>query len=218
MKYLKLFESYSEIESICNKYNIRNWKVNSDGLVDVEGDVIFPSHKSNISKALNGLEKLPLKFGNVSGNFDCHNQKLTTLEGSPSYVGGNFNCNDNKIPSLEGGPKEVGGTFWARYNKLTSLKGSPIRVGAFDCSHNEKLLSLEGAPIDIGNGHNPSHVGCYQTPIYQVYNLFLTHKDFMDSLDYNYLRGTDIIKWRFKEALEEVGMKLPKSIPGWNYI
>jgi hypothetical protein len=40
----------------------------------------------------------------------------------------------------------------------------------------------------------------------------------MDSLDYSYLRGTTIIKWRFKEALEEIGMDLPESIPGYKYI
>jgi len=40
----------------------------------------------------------------------------------------------------------------------------------------------------------------------------------MDSLDYSYLRGTDIVKSRFKEALDEVGIKMPEKIKGYNYI
>jgi hypothetical protein len=40
----------------------------------------------------------------------------------------------------------------------------------------------------------------------------------MDSLDHFYLRGTDIIKSRFKQALDEIGLKVPKSIEGYKYI
>jgi hypothetical protein len=43
-------------------------------------------------------------------------------------------------------------------------------------------------------------------------------KAYRDSLDYSYLRGTTIIKWRLKEALEEVGRDLPESIPGYMWI
>jgi hypothetical protein len=40
----------------------------------------------------------------------------------------------------------------------------------------------------------------------------------MDSLDYNYLRKTDIVKSRFQEALDEQGIKMPNKIEGYNYI
>jgi len=40
----------------------------------------------------------------------------------------------------------------------------------------------------------------------------------MDSLDYNYLRGTDVVKSRFEEALVEIGKKMPEKIKGYNYI
>jgi len=39
MKYLKLFESYSDIKSICEKYGIVNYSINSDGSIDVDGVV-----------------------------------------------------------------------------------------------------------------------------------------------------------------------------------
>jgi hypothetical protein len=40
----------------------------------------------------------------------------------------------------------------------------------------------------------------------------------MYSLDYNYLRGNDIVKIRFKEACEEAGIEIPEKIEGYNWI
>ena len=102
MKHLKLFESFSEIESICRKYGITNYTINSDGSVDVNGDVYLSNE---------GLTKLPLKFNIVSGGFYCFDNKLTSLEGAPKEVGGHFDCSYNELKSLEGAPKEVGGSF-----------------------------------------------------------------------------------------------------------
>ena len=51
-----------------------------------------------------------------------------------------------------------------------------------------------------------------------MYKLFPDHKSFMDSLDYGYLRGTNISRSRFKEALDELNIKMPKSIDGYKYI
>ena len=39
MKYLKLFESFEDIEKICREYWIRNYTINSDGSIDVDGNV-----------------------------------------------------------------------------------------------------------------------------------------------------------------------------------
>jgi hypothetical protein len=122
MKYLKLFEdkqTESDIAEICKKYNIQNWSINSEGLVDVVGDVNLYMFK---------LTKLPLSFGYVSGDFDCPDNKLTNLEGCPLVVGGHFNCNDNKLTDLEGCPKSVGGHFYCGYNKITSLRFAPEQV------------------------------------------------------------------------------------------
>jgi hypothetical protein len=40
----------------------------------------------------------------------------------------------------------------------------------------------------------------------------------MDSLDYNYLRGSSIDKKRLEEALGEFDIKMPKRISGWKLI
>jgi hypothetical protein len=122
MKFIKLFESFndSSLKSELDKYGIKNYTINFDGTIDVDGNV-YLAHKA--------LKIIPLKFGKVTGSFNCHSNELTSLEGSPYYVGSNFNC---------------------YYNKLETLKGSPVEVGKkFDCTHNN-LLSLEGMPLEIG--------------------------------------------------------------------
>jgi hypothetical protein len=225
MKHLKVFEAFEDIDDICKKYGIINYTINSDGTVDVNGDVYLGSK---------GLIKLPLKFGKVTGDFDCYNNKLTTLENGPQEVVGYFCCNYNQLTTLENGPQEVVGDFYCYNNKLTTLEGGPREVGGdFNCYSN-KLITLEGSPQEVG-GHfycynnklitlegSPREVGgsfyCNDNPIYSVYKLFPDYKSYMDSLDYNYLRGTDIVKTRFKEALEEIGKKVPRKIEGYNYI
>jgi hypothetical protein len=68
----------------CKKY-LKNYTINTDNTVDVDGDV-------NLYHKLGNMKKLPVKFGKVSGGFYCSISKLTTLEGCPKYVGGNFWC------------------------------------------------------------------------------------------------------------------------------
>jgi len=95
MKYLKLFENFnkSEIDSMCRFFGIKNYSINQDGSIDVNG---------NIDLAFKKLTEIPLKFNRVSGNFICWINKLTTLEGSPTYVGGDFDCSENNLISLDG--------------------------------------------------------------------------------------------------------------------
>jgi hypothetical protein len=84
----------------CQKY-LKNYTINPDGTIDVSGDV-------KLYGKLGNMEKLPVKFGKVFGSFDCSYNKLTTLEGCPTYVGGYFNCHSNKLSTLEGCPNYVG--------------------------------------------------------------------------------------------------------------
>jgi len=90
----------------------------------------------------------------VTGYFNCSNNKLTSLEGSPIIVNGDFYCFNNKLTSLEGSPIIVNGDFYCFNNKLTSLEGAPTTVNEnFHCSDN-MLISLEGAPTTVtGNFH-----------------------------------------------------------------
>jgi len=65
----------------------------------------------------------------VTGNFNCHNNDLTSLEGAPKAVRGWFQCTSNNLTSLEGCPVTVGRGFNCASNNLTSLKGIPKTIG-----------------------------------------------------------------------------------------
>jgi Leucine-rich repeat (LRR) protein len=119
-----------DIHNICKQYNIKNYTINDDSSIDVDGDVYLYNK---------GLAKLPLKFNKVYGNFACFNNKLTSLEGVPKEVTGYFDCSGNKLTSLEGAPNKVNGDFYCSYNKLTSLEYLPDIKGN---------LYFKGNPIE----------------------------------------------------------------------
>ena len=130
------FKDTSNIDSICKEFGIKNYTINSDGSIDVDGDVRLENE---------GLTKLPLKFGEVTGDFSCHGNKLITLEGAPQSLVRSFYCHSNQLTSLEGGPREVGAYFDCGDNQLTSLEGAPLSVGGyFYCRDNpvEKVWDL----------------------------------------------------------------------------
>jgi len=116
-------------------YRIKNYTINSDGRVDVAGNV-------NIFNF--GLTKLPLKFGKVSGYFDCSSNSLITLEGCPKSVGGHFFCSSNHLTKLEGCTQSIGGDFDCGFNQLISLEGCPKSVGGDFNFRENKLKDLYG--------------------------------------------------------------------------
>ena len=245
MKYLKLFENFEDIHKICKKYGIKNYTINDDGSIDVDGDVIL--HKE-------GLTKLPLNFNNISGYFNCSNNKLISLEGAPRLVGGYFDCSDNQLTTLEGGPQLVGGDFVCDYNKLTTLECCPKSVGGFDCSYNKlttlegspksvgvnfscsrnKLTTLEGGPKSVGGNFwcrnnkiltfegAPNHVGgyfeCDGNPIENIWKLFKDYSkvEFLNDLDA--IRDEDLLMDRFNTFLSMIGKDEVENVEGYNCI
>ena len=166
--YNELFEAQMELtpEQIkwLDKCTRGKWTLNPQtGLVDIRGD--FSCRLWSLS------DFKGVRFGKVTGDFDCSHNRLTSLEGAPRKVGGffrctmnnltslkgspqevrkNFDCSDTSLTSLEGAPQKVGGDFSCRYNRLTSLEGAPQEVGkSFHCDENS-LTSLEGAPLSVG--------------------------------------------------------------------
>jgi hypothetical protein len=136
-------EEKDKIDLICKEYKIKKYTINSDGSIDVDGDVRFFDME---------ITELPIKFNKVSGNFICSYNHLSTLEGAPSSVSGGFDCFSNHLTSLKGSPTTVGTYYYCGRNRLTSLEGSPDKVPTtFDCFIN-KLTSLEGAPSSVGGG------------------------------------------------------------------
>lgn len=124
------------------KHGVKDFHILKDNSVKVQGDV-------NFSKKLENLSKLPLRFHEVTGDFDISDNVLITLEGSPKRVGGSFLAYKNELTSLKGGPIEVGKNFIILRNNITSLEYSPVKVKEdYICSHNP-LKSLVGV-VDVG--------------------------------------------------------------------
>ena len=128
MKYLRLFESFEDIKEICKKYDIRNYSINPDRSIDVDG---------TINLRCKNLEKLPLKFNKVNGGFDCARNKLTSFEGSPVEVNSSFSCSVNNITSFEYFPRIVRGNFYCNHNNIKSFEYFPNFVyDNFECYDN----------------------------------------------------------------------------------
>ena len=93
MKYLRLFESFEDIDEICRKYNIKNYTINSDGSIYANAGGVGSLLYFCLSEKK--LTKLPLKFNKVLGIFDCSWNELTTLKGSPIELNA-FDCHENE--------------------------------------------------------------------------------------------------------------------------
>ena len=101
-------------------YNIENATLTDEGQINVDGDV-------NLSNKNLTDPDMTAKFGKVTGNFECQNNNLTSLDFAPDCVGGDFNCSYNNINDFDNIPiKHVGGKFYAYGadpDKLSKLKG-----------------------------------------------------------------------------------------------
>ena len=73
-----MLDNRIEIEAWLKEYKVIKYTINEDLSVDVDGNV-------SLSKLY--IVELPVKFRNVSGDFWCNNNKLTSLIGCPVSVG-----------------------------------------------------------------------------------------------------------------------------------
>ena len=182
MKYLRLFESFENIDEICKKYWIENYTINTDGSIDVN-DYVWLYR--------NGLTKLPLKFNKVNGWFDCSDNNLISLEGSPVEVNNGFNC---------------------RFNKLTSFEYAPrIIRGGFSCSDNN-IKSFEYFPSYV-----KGYFYCFNNSIYEVWKLFGDTSKIELLNDFDIFRDEDtdeptIIMDRLNDFLLTIGEKSVRKV------
>jgi hypothetical protein len=198
MNNLKTYEGFfdffrsgeSKIGKICQKYGIKNWSINSDGLVDVDNDVFLYNKE---------LTKFPLKFGKVTGYFTCHHNQLTTLKGCPYEVGGYFDCRVNKLTSLEFCPRRVGGEFWCARNNIREFSGPKYIGDGFFCHTN---------PIEnIWNIINPVDNRWDEDLMEFFEDCSIIHDD-----------GQSVAIDRLNFFLEEIGRKTVEKVDGYNNI
>ena len=76
---------------------------------------------------------LDLSDVEIKGDFDCRNNDLINLKGSPHTVN-SFDCKYNNLPSLKGAPRKVTLHFDCSRNILQNLNGGPETVlGGYLC-------------------------------------------------------------------------------------
>ena len=170
LKGYKIFESVNEeeIHSICKEYGIQNYNINTDGTIDVDG---------NVDLYNKGLIKIPFNFNRVSGFFYCDNNQLTSLRGAPQSVG-DFYCHNNQLTSLEGAPQSVR-NFVCYDNQLTSLEGAPQNFdGVFYC-HNNKLTNLNGLEFKSFD-----EIYLENNPIYTIVKSWINNDNREDLIEY----------------------------------
>lgn len=123
---------------------------NEDGLFTVDSVSMkgVSLKNKNLSSLTGGL---PFTFGEIWGDFDVSNSKITSLDGSPKSVNGDFWCVNTDITTLDGGPEIVNG--FVNINNcqnLKSLKGAPKKVGSdFVVGNCPKLETLDGSPETV---------------------------------------------------------------------
>ena len=194
-------ESKEDIDSICKKFGIENYTINEDSTVDVDGDVNLHNK---------GLTKIPLKFGEVSGNFDCGYNKLKSLEGSPLSVGRVFSCISNQLKSLEGAPELVDGSFYCSYNQLKSLDGISRRISGGIYCYSNQLRDVKGVKDGwLGD------FGVTGNPVYEIFKLFPEDKwdEVIEILnEYEIIRddGNLVILQRLEQVFLELGLEVPE--------
>jgi len=201
MKYIKLYESFEDIDSICKKYSIENYTINSDGTVDVDGNVYLSDSR---------LIKLPLKFGNVTGDFNCNNNQLISLEGCPQSVSGYFYCYSNELITLEWCPQSVGSDFHCGNNKLTTLEFCPQILGGDFSFANNKLKDLYGFPEYFYN-----EVYYRGNTVSEILDLFETNRlgkviDLLNEYGVIQQDGKVVILDRLEEIFYTLNLEVPK--------
>jgi hypothetical protein len=114
------------------------------------------------------INRLPIQFGNIDGDFSVQSIGLETLENSPLVVNGDFNCSKNRLKDLLDATDEVKGSFICASNPLRNLKGCDdySYLDCRDCS----LTTLDG----LGNVHA---VVALDNPLKTLKDLPLAVKD-----------------------------------------
>jgi hypothetical protein len=155
------------IEDWCIELGIKNYSIDN-GVVNINGDVDISNQH---------LKKLPIKFGIVTGTFNCSVNGLISLKGCPKEVGADFDCGFNYLTTLKYSPIKVDGNFDCRANSLASLKGGPISVGGNFYLKYNNITSLKGGPLNIGG-----ELSCYSNPIHNEYCKYDSYNHYRRSI------------------------------------
>lgn len=117
------------------------------GEVNITGSVMLRDGLTQL------YSPLPVKFGHVTGNFNCalHPQMhLMNLQNFPHTVDGDFRVVAPNLTSLEGAPRHVGGVCVLSSESLKSLEHLPESYGRLRLAytpHLPLLRLIDKAPV-----------------------------------------------------------------------
>lgn len=190
-------KTVEEVEAICQWLKLKNYTINPDLTVDVNGDVDI-SNKS--------LKRIPVIFNQVKGNFIVSENQLESLENGPKIVGKNFYCDKNKLVSLDFCPQTINRNYSLNcsYNLLKTLDTLPKDIENLDVSYNyletlgtslpknmnylncsfNRLKSLKGSPEKITSRFycNNNLLESLEGGPKEVYGDYLAHRNQLVSL------------------------------------
>ena len=180
----------NNIKNICKSYNIKGYTINDDMSIDVDRSV-FLNNKE--------LNKLPLNFNKVDDDFYCEINHLTSLKGSPKYVGGNFSCYRNNLTSLLYAPKEINRGITCAFNNIEVIGNIPKCKGLNLYNNNVKTFQ------DLKNFRELFSVD--DNPIEELWYLFQDkeYMEYFDELDIIQENGEVIILDRLNYFLTDIG-------------
>lgn len=135
----------TEIERIMERWFTVTgpWRVNAQGLVDVDGSVGLREHPNG------SWPEIPVPFGVVAGRFDARHVGLRSLKNSPRTVHMSMIVNNNLLTSLTHAPDLIMGDFEAAGNgHLTRL----------DCANCVVLRDLDVQECNLTSLNNCAQV------------------------------------------------------------
>ncbi len=175
-----------------------------------EGHQYIMNVKQNIGISFKYLTEIPIQFFHIDGDFDCSDNNLISLKGSPLYVGRNFYCCHNQLKSLEYCPQFIVHNFDCSKNLLTSLEYGPQIVGGhFVCDHNQ-LISLDHFPEIITKGvylQNNEKLLKYKSQSNELSIQNMSDDEFLDIRDFKFWKQFHLmekIKKENNQILDEI--------------
>jgi hypothetical protein len=126
------------LNEVCR--GVGKWKLNLKGEVDVDGSVSMYCMK---------LTEMPVKFGEVSGWFDCSGNQLTTLKNCPTSVGNWLDFSHNPLADYFKNIKEEDFPHWKILNWILILNDYPflVNIGKKYTSENDLKYILKSYPL-----------------------------------------------------------------------
>lgn len=127
--------THSALETLinCPQYVSGDFNVRSNRIRSLEGGP--KKVGKNYDCSLNYLKNL-VGAPNKVVNFNCSNNNLSTLKGSPMFVEGDFDCSNNLITSFKDGPLSCKGHLNCQTNLIQSMEHLPFLVKSVNSKNN----------------------------------------------------------------------------------